>query len=199
MPILKENKIEILIEPLSVQAKNSIEAKTNYSYQLYSVLIYIFIIGVIFTIFICYINDVDFFVQMKVYNNIVNNINTFANLIKQVSTQQSAINKQRFFNNYNQFSQYSCYDMGSYYVASLLGNNYLPSFIRRGNGDIWRINKAASIDVAASQFCLYVINQYNDNIIECGNDYYKKLGISGFLEGQLSDCNRITDKMYALI
>jgi len=193
-----KNKIEIILEPLSIQTKNAIEAKTNYSYILYSSIMYIMILSIIFVILICYINDIDFFVQMKTYNNIVNNINSYGNLVSQITDQQIAINKKKFFNNYSQFSQYNCYDMGTYYVAGLLNSNYLPSFIRRGNGDIWRITKASNIDLPASQFCLYIINQYNDNIIECGKDYYQKLGISGYLENSLSDCNRITDIMYAL-
>ena len=196
---LKGNKIEINLQPLSVQTKQEIEAKTNSSYILYTTILYIFIIGVMFLIFFGYINDFDFFVQMKTYNNIVNNINTFGKLVTQITQQQTAINKQRFFNQLEPLSQYYCYDMGSYYVASLLNSEYLPTFIRRGDGDIWRVSKAANVDIAASQFCLYIINNYSDNMITCGNDYYSKLGISGYLEGQLADCNIITDKMFVYV
>jgi competence protein ComGC len=199
MNITKQNKIEINIQPLSVQAKNAIKAKTNYSYSLYTTILYILIISIMFIIFIAYVNDVDFFVQMKTYNNIVNNINNFGSLVKQITIQQAALNKQRFFGKYSLLSQYKCYDMGTYYVAALLDSSFLPTFIRRGSGDIWRVNKAATIDLPASQFCLYLISQYNDNNLQCGNDYYAKLGISGYLEGQLNDCNIITDKMYTLI
>ena len=194
--VMKDNKIVITVNPLTVQTKNAIEAKSNHKYQIYSNILYLFTIGIIFAIFVCYINDVDFFVQMKTYNNIINNINTYGELVKQITAQQTSINKQRFFNNYSQFSQYNCYDMGSYYVAALLDSNYLPSFIRRGVGDIWRINKAASVDLAASQFCLYIINQYNDNVIECGNDSYAKIGISGYLNTTSFTTNRARQSIH---
>ncbi|ANS71160.1 entry/fusion imv membrane protein [Pteropox virus] len=80
--------------------------------------------------------------------------------------------------------KFQCVDFGTYFLPVRLNkDNYLPEAIQRGTGDGWVIQKAAKVDLSAQQFCQYVIQKYSQNTITCGNEMMKKIGYSGFFEG----------------
>ena len=83
--------------------------------------------------------------------------------------------------NNNAIYSFQPYDFGTYYTALRLNSaTYLPEFIRRGNGDIWKVNKAADKDTSALQFTKYLIYTNSSNTITCGLDMYNKLGYGGY-------------------
>lgn len=83
--------------------------------------------------------------------------------------------------NNNAIYSFQPYDFGSYYAAMRINNvTYLPEFIKRGNGDVWKVNKAATVDVSAQQFTRYLILNYSNNYLTCGIDMYNILGYGGY-------------------
>lgn len=87
-----------------------------------------------------------------------------------------------------------CYDLGNVFVAMRLNSStYLPEFIRRGTGDVWRFRKAAEIDTSAEQFCMYNIFVGNQDILTCGIDMFNKLGYSGYFETNHACINALTN------
>lgn len=192
------DRIVITLDPISVEQKRLLEANTNFFSTMFLMIFYIVVLSLIILIYVLYTNNYAPFVVLKDYNAIVRSINTYSILVDEITSQESKENHIKF-NATTKFNRFTCIDMGSYYVSVMLNNEYLPTFIRRGNGDIWRVSKAAAKDDAALQFCNYISTAYMDNYITCGNDMFKKIGISGYLDDTTSDCNMISNILYQKI
>ncbi|CCD83249.1 subunit of the poxvirus multiprotein entry-fusion complex [Squirrelpox virus] len=79
---------------------------------------------------------------------------------------------------------FHCVDFGAYYLPTRLDKStFLPQAVRRGEGDGWMVTKAAPNDVAAKQFCEYVLRTRSDSVITCGPEMMRELGYSGYYEG----------------
>ena len=95
--------------------------------------------------------------------------------------------------------EFECYDMGTYYVPARVNPDINTfEFIRRGKGSIHTIQKTNIRDVAALNYCQYLIQtQDQRDVISCGLDMYEKLGFSDLLQKN-STCNVIIEKLYKI-
>lgn len=147
-----------------------------------------FILSIIFIIistliFMLQIYDWDPIVQLNRFRRIKNNIGNWRKLIIDKTAIEIKRGQIQSLRLKLEAYDYHCYDYGNFYSAIKLNSiNFLPSFIMRGNGDVWRFKKAAPIDLSAKQFCQYIIYKNNNTEYTCGLDMFDNIGFSGWFE-----------------
>jgi hypothetical protein len=110
-----------------------------------------------------------------------------------------AAKMQNILPSMNNHEFYQCVDYGSYIIPMRVNPiTFLPQAIRRGNGDAWLIQKSATKDIGASQFCEFSIMQYGSNTIQCGLDMYDALGYGGYMNNG-HWCTSARQKLYNLL
>jgi hypothetical protein len=156
-------------------------------------------LSVFFLILYCY--EPEDWKALKNFTLIKNNMSHWKKNIIAKSNIESTRGKRLYLQNPNQDSQiFKCYDFGLYYAASRLnGITFLPEFIRRGNGDVWKVSKSVNTknkyDKSAHQFCQYLTFKNSDNIITCGLDMYNKLGYGGYFNFG-HPCQTVLDQLF---
>ncbi|BCT22724.1 IMV membrane protein [Carp edema virus] len=142
----------------------------------------IFIVGSIIVMFL-QIQNFEFFDNVKKYNRIKHNMNNWVDSVYEKDAIEIMNNKKNIIQSKNQLTQFQCLDMGLYYIPIRINPEYnLPESIRRGDGGAWKILKSDVNDVAALQFCNYVLLNNKNNYIRCGMDSFSKLGNSGWFD-----------------
>ncbi|CCU55749.1 entry-fusion complex essential component (Cop-H2R) [Choristoneura biennis entomopoxvirus] len=122
-------------------------------------------------------------VQLDKFRRIKKNIGSWKQLVLEKTQIEMTRGRARSLQLINDAFDFKCYDFGNYYAAMRLNQTtFLPEFILRGIGDVWRFRKAAEKDVSAFQFCEYIIWTNNNNLAQCGIDMFNKLGYSGYFE-----------------
>lgn len=115
------------------------------------------------------------------FQAIQSNFTSSYSLISEYQKLESA-KMQNILAGMQNYELYQCVDYGSFIIPMRVNpKTFLPEAIRRGNGDGWAIQKSASNDIGASQFCTFIIMQYGSNTIQCGLDMNDKLGYGGYL------------------
>lgn len=135
--------------------------------------------GVILVVFFLQISNLPLMEALRLQKLIIRNLD----LIDKAVIPQSTIAQERLRNIHLPQSAFvfKCLDMGLYYLPVRINpDTYNYEGVRRGNGDIWIIEKASSVDIAAAQFCNFVITEKKDNTIECGIEMFQSLGYSGY-------------------
>ncbi|CCU56354.1 entry-fusion complex essential component (Cop-H2R) [Mythimna separata entomopoxvirus 'L'] len=121
--------------------------------------------------------------QLEKFRRIKKNIGSWKQLVLEKTQIESTRGRARSLQLINDAFDYRCYDFGNYYAALRLNQTtFLPEFILRGVGDVWRFRKADEVDVGALQFCDYTIINNSSNSAQCGIDMFNKLGYSGYFE-----------------
>jgi hypothetical protein len=121
--------------------------------------------------------------QLEKFKRIKRNIGSWRQLILEKTDIEVTRGRSRALQLNPRSFDYSCYDYGNFYAALRLNpTTFLPEFILRGIGDVWRFRKAAEIDIPAKQFCEYIILNGNYSTAQCGIDMFNKLGYSGYFE-----------------
>ncbi|CCU55515.1 entry-fusion complex essential component (Cop-H2R) [Adoxophyes honmai entomopoxvirus 'L'] len=124
-------------------------------------------------------------VQLDIFRRIKKNIGSWKQLVLEKTQIEMTRGRARSLQLVNDAFDYKCYDFGNYYAALRLNQNtFLPEFILRGIGDVWRFRKSAETDIPALQFCEYTIFNNTNNAVQCGIDMFNKLGYSGYFENQ---------------
>lgn len=147
-----------------------------------------FILSIIFIIistiiFMLQIYDWNPITQLNRFRRIKNNIGNWRKLIidkTAIEIKRGQIQSLRL--KIDSFD-YQCYDYGNFYAAIKMNStNFLPSFIMRGNGDVWEFKKAAPIDLSSKQYCKYIIYKNNNTEYTCGTDMFDNIGFGGWFE-----------------
>lgn len=158
--------------------------KTTKVFNKSNIFYIILILFIVFIISICY-SILQYFeweplTVLQKFKRIKKNMTFWDNITKNKTAIESDKGRLLYLSNKN-VTKLQCLDFGNYYmIGRLSSENYLPEFIKRGNSGPWMIQKANTEDPAASQFCNFVLNKYNDNIITCGLKMYQELGYSGY-------------------
>ena len=121
-------------------------------------------------------------VELNKFKRIKHNMSNWKNNIIEKTGIESNRGKKLFLQlNDNTIYSFKPYDFGNFYTAMRINNvTYLPEFIRRGNGDVWKVLKAAENDTSAKQFAQYLILTQSSNYLTCGIDMYNILGYGGY-------------------
>lgn len=122
-------------------------------------------------------------IQLEKFKRIKKNIGNWQQLIIEKTDIEINKGKAKALQLKPSSFSYACYDYGNFYAALKLNQtSFLPEFILRGNGDVWKFRKADNKDIPAMQFCEYIILKGNYNTAQCGTDMFDKLGYSGYFE-----------------
>ncbi|BAO49538.1 putative viral membrane protein [Alphaentomopoxvirus acuprea] len=183
--------IEIGEKNIDYYRSSSIKFKEYKGYIIYLLSIIFIILSTIFFALQCF--KWEPLIQLEIFRRIKKNIGSWQQLIIEKTSNEITRGKARALQlSPNAFS-FACYDFGSHYSAIKLNQNtFLPEFILRGTGDVWRFNKAATIDPGAQQFCQFIILSGNNNSVSCGIEMFNLLGYSGFFENN-HPCNNALD------
>lgn len=125
-------------------------------------------------------------VQLDKFKRIKANMGKFrTNIIEKTAIETTRGKRIALTINDPSIYQFECLDFGDYFAALRLdGSTYLPQFIRRGIGDVWKVNKSlkegVSKDTSAEQFCEYIISHYQNDYLTCGVEMYDELGYGGY-------------------
>lgn len=153
----------------------------------------------------------DFFNDIQRYKRIVRSYNKN---IQNVSVKTRSLS-EKARNIYlkskgGSLDSFKCYNIGNYFVSARINrkNNYLPEFIRRGNGDVWKfVNSDKDTipkdieDTSAYDYCTYITESKSHSIISCGKEMFAELGYSGLTNYQsrkelMHPCSSIIDVMH---
>lgn len=174
-----------------------IKSTNPISLNLYKVIIICIILSISIFIFFLDYSDHKFIKNIRYFNRIKKNFNNISSFINEKTAIEIKKTK-RLYNTssyQNDLKKFKCYDLNSYYVAARINEEvFLPEFIVRGDGNVWKILKSSKDDIGAKQFCEYIIEVESDNKVVCGNDMLEKFGSSDYII-QDSPCNLILNFM----
>jgi hypothetical protein len=158
--------------------------KNTNSYNQTNVFYIILILFIIFLLSVCYSLLLYFewnpLLVLQKFKRIKKNMTSWDTITKNKNAIESEKGKLLYLSNKN-VAKLQCLDFDNYYVVGRISSeNYLPEFIKRGDSGPWMIKKLNKKDVAAQQFCLYILTKYANNTITCGLKMYEKLGYSGY-------------------
>lgn len=159
------------------------ETKSRIRFKKIEVIIFIiviFVIGFLFSL-IQYFNYTPY-IKLQDFKRIKNNMLKWKTSVIEKTNIESKRGKRvaLSLNNSNIYD-FNCYNFDSYYAALRLNSSsYLPEFIRRGSGDVWKVTKAAEKDPSAKQYCDYLIKYKSTSYITCGLSMFNELSYSGF-------------------
>lgn len=138
-----------------------------------------------------------FIKNIRYITRIKKNLNNYTSVINEKIAIEKLKTKQFYLSSTNKYNSFTCIDMGEYYVAGKINSNvFLPEFIRRGNGGIWKVLKGDEKDEPAEQFCNYISSSITSSII-CGNDMLNKIGYTDYLDVG-SPCNNFLKFLFQL-
>lgn len=167
--------------------------KIPISINLYKLIIISIIICI--SIFIFFLDYVDhkFIRNIRYFVRIKKNFNNISSYINEKTAIEIEKTKRLYNSSSSQIklNKFACYDLKTYYVAAKINKEvYLPEFITRGDGNIWKILKSSERDIPAQQFCEYILTKEYDNTVICGKDMVEKFGSSDYIITD-SPCNVI--------
>lgn len=125
------------------------------------------------------LTHVELFDVLSRYNSIKNNMGNWSSNILNFELLEKQKNKTKIPFLKPEIRTWKCFDGGLYYIPLKMGDNFLPTSIRRGNGGAWKIKKGVGQDEAALQFCSFLIRERAYETIQCGLDAFDKTGNSG--------------------
>lgn len=171
-----------------------VQFRLSFFTQLVIILI-ILTISILF--FVLELYEHPFIKNIKYICRIKKNLNNYTAVTNEKIAIEIIKTKQFYLSNTNKFGSFTCVDMGEFYVAGKINSNvFLPEFIRRGNGGIWKFLKGDINDEPAKQFCEFISSTVNSSII-CGKDMLEKIGYSDYLDSK-SPCNNFLNFLFQL-
>lgn len=134
--------------------------------------------------------------NLILFKRIKRNMNNWKNIVRNKSIIEAEKGKKLILGGFDDsIKNFKCYDFGDYYGALRISPiSYLPEFIRKGSGDIWKINKLDNVDIGAKSFCEYIILKHNNNTLTCGMNMYNEIGYGGYFD-KYHPCYNALDKI----
>lgn len=176
--------IEVQEHNLDYYRQETSSIQTSKGFELLAFTFFFMIVSVIFALLQYY--NYEPLAQLDKFKRIKRNMGTFRiNILEKTAIETTRGKRIALSINDPSIYQFECLDFGSYFSPMRLNSStYLPEFIRRGTGDVWKINKAlkdgVTKDTSAEQFCQYVILNHSNETLTCGIDMYDELGYGGY-------------------
>lgn len=170
--------------------------KVSNQFSIFVILVIVIAISII--VFVLEYNGNEYFRNMRALCRINTNFSSTAKMINDLTAVQVRRTIMARSLVTTDLTSYNCYDMGSYYVAGRINpESNLFEFIRRGKGSFHVVFKAAQKDIAAENYCQFLIQTKGQrDTLKCGRDMLDKLGYTDLFQKN-SVCNRIIDVVYS--